>query len=85
MQLSSSPLKDAPARSSTELMGPPVPIELLEPASRPTALRRFPVQGGLVFPPGELPTATQGAIIDDLGAKVPSEQEPTGVWNDGSV
>ena len=60
-----------------------IPIELLESASRPTALKSFPVQGGLVFPPGEIPTAIQGAIVDDLGTTIPSEQEVTGVWNDG--
>lgn len=60
---------------------PAIPLEVLEPAERKTAIQDFPVSVGLVFPERSLKGFPGGCLIGEKGQTIPFEAEATCWWN----
>lgn len=71
----------AAAKETPALPKGAVPLEILEPAERSGTVKQFPVAVGLVFPQGELKNPAAGAVLNDLGEKVPFESKVTAWWS----
>jgi len=60
---------------------PRIVLDVLEPASRTQAVRRFPVSLGVVFEDDVLSSVPGGRLVDNRGRAVPFEAEATGWWD----
>src|SRR5690606_11590735 len=56
-------------------------IDVVEPATRTTAVSPLPASVGIVFTQGEFPAGATGALRDDQGLPIPFESDITGYWD----